>query len=91
MDALTASLDKIRPRSHAPADPAADRITYASFPEPLRAAMKIAATRNGWTRADWAMQTQMLAESMARGCYSAEELTETYRNPPPLLAVKDAA
>ena len=73
-------------------DPAADRITYASFPESLRVAMKLAAQRNGWTRADWAMQTQMLADSMARGCYSAAELATAYRLPPPAgVAMKDAA
>lgn len=74
-----------------PTDPAADRITYASFPESLRTAMKIAAQRNGWCRETWAMQTQMLNTSMLAGCYSADELAAAYRNQPPVLAMKEAA
>lgn len=82
-DALTASLDKIRARTVTPVDPSADRLTYATFPPGLKSAMKLAATRNGWTREDWAMQTALLQAAMLAGQYSHHELAAAYAAPPP--------
>jgi len=73
------------------ADPISDRLTYAAFPSALKAAMKLAAARNGWCRATWAMQTALLQDSMQRGCYLPEELAEAYRNPPPGDRLLEAA
>lgn len=61
----------------------ADRITYAAFPPGLRAAMKTAAARNGWTREDWAMQTALLQAAMLAGQYNPHELAAAYAAPPP--------
>ncbi len=61
----------------------ADRLTYAAFPDNLKLAMKLAATRNGWSREDWAAQTALLHESMLAGRYSAAELAAAYAAPPP--------
>ena len=60
-----------------------DRLTYATFPPGLKAAMKTAATRNGWTREDWAMQTALLQAAMLAGQYSHHELAAAYAAPPP--------
>lgn len=59
-----------------------DRLTYAAFPPGLKSAMKLAATRNGWTREDWALQTAMLAAAMLAGSYSHHELSAAYAAPP---------
>ena len=58
------------------------RTTYAAFPPALKAAMKIAADRNGWCPKTWAQQTEAIAEAMTRG-WTADELADAYRNPPP--------
>lgn len=55
---------------------------YAAFPPALKAAMKVAAERNGWCRKTWAFQTEALADAMTRG-WTADELADAYRNPPP--------
>ena len=59
------------------------RITYAAFPPALKAAMKIAAARNGWCRKTWAFQTEAIAAAMLTGGWTADELADAYRNPPP--------
>lgn len=58
------------------------QFVYATFPDTLKTAMKIAAKRWGWDRETWAMQTAMLQDSMRRGC-TVDELADAYRNPPP--------
>ncbi len=60
-----------------------DRQTYAAFPTTLKAAMKIAATRNGWPREDWALQAALLQAMMLAGQYSHHELSAAYAAPPP--------
>lgn len=64
-------------------DPSADRLIYASFPQCLRNAMKIAAKRFSWTPEDWRMQTLMLQDAMLAGWYSPEEIADAYAKPPP--------
>lgn len=58
------------------------RTLYAGFPPTLKAAMKVAAERNGWCKTTWASQTEALADAMTRG-WTADELADAYRNPPP--------
>ena len=59
------------------------RITYAAFPPALKAAMKIAANRFDWCPKTWAFQTEAIAEAMLTGGWTADELADAYRNPPP--------
>lgn len=59
------------------------REIFASFPQCLRDAMKIAAQRFGWTPEDWRMQTLMLHDAMLAGRYSPEEIAAAYAKPPP--------
>ena len=59
------------------------RITYAAFPPTLKAAMKIAAKRFDWCPKTWAQQTEAIAEAMLAGGWTADELADAYRNPPP--------
>jgi hypothetical protein len=59
------------------------RAAYIAFPPALKAAMKIAADRNGWCRKTWAFQTEAIAEAMLTGGWTADELADAYRNPPP--------
>ena len=63
-----------------------DRITrmrYLAFPPALKAAMKIAANRFDWCPKTWAQQTEAIAEAMLTGGWTAGELADAYRNPPP--------
>ena len=59
------------------------RTTYAAFPPTLKAAMKIAAKRFDWCPKTWAFQTEAIAEAMLTGGWTADELADAYRNPPP--------
>lgn len=59
------------------------RNTYAAFPPTLKAAMKIAAKRFDWCPKTWAQQTEAIAEAMLTGGWTADELADAYRNPPP--------
>lgn len=81
-DAMTTSLDKIRARTHAPVDPAAVRLIYATFPPGLKAAMKLAATRNGWDRETWALQTDLIQTSLLAGSTSETAIIAGYTQPP---------
>lgn len=65
-----------------PADPSADRLTYACFPQALREAMKIAAQRWSWDRETWRYQTALIQETLLSGRYDADELAVAYRNSP---------
>ena len=65
-----------------------DRITYASFPESLRTAMKIAAQRNAWCRATWAMQTALIQDALLAGRVTEPELIAGYRLKPPEMALE---
>lgn len=58
-----------------------DRITYASFPAHLKAAMKIAARNYGWDRATWAMQTQMIQDAMLSGRDTDDNIAARYGAP----------
>jgi hypothetical protein len=63
-----------------------DRITYAGFPDELRAAMRAAARRNGWDRATWRQQTGILHEALEadhRHPQTIARLAAAYANPPP--------
>ena len=63
-----------------------DRITYAGFPDELRAAMRAAARRNAWDRATWRQQTGILHEALVAGHHhpaTVRRLAAAYANPPP--------
>ena len=59
------------------------RTTYAAFPPALKTAMKIAAKRFDWCPKTWVQQTEAIAEAMLTGGWTADELADAYRNPPP--------
>ena len=71
-----------------PVDPISDRLTYAAFPPALKAAMKIAATRNAWCRATWAMQTALIQDALLAGRVTEPELIAGYRLKPPEMALE---
>jgi len=56
----------------------ADRLIYASFPQPLREAMRIAAKRFNWTHDDWRLQTNMIQEALLAGRVTADGLATAY-------------
>jgi len=66
----------------------ADRLTYAAFPAPLKAAMKTAAARNGWCRATWAMQTALIQDALLSGRVLESELVAGYSLKPPEMALE---
>lgn len=88
MDALAASLDKIRARSNTPVDPSADRMTYAAFPAPLKVAMKTAAQRNAWCRETWALQTALIQDALLAGRVLEATLIAGYSLKPPEMALE---
>ena len=88
MSKLNAVLNKIRCDHDAPAppiapdDPIADRLIYASFSQPLRESMRIAAKRFSWGPEDWRLQTVMIQDAMLGGWYDADEIAAAYRDAP---------
>jgi hypothetical protein len=66
-----------------PIDPLTlSRARFASFPDPLKQALRIAAKRHGWGEGEWAYQTDMLSRSMRDGSATAEELAAAYLEDP---------
>ena len=63
-----------------------DRITYAGFPDELRAALRAAARRNGWDRETWRQQTGLLHDALETAHHHPQtiaRLTAAYANPIP--------
>ncbi len=58
-----------------------DRLTYASFPAHLKAAMKIAARNYDWDRETWARQTQMISEALLAGRDTDDNIAARYGAP----------
>ena len=65
-----------------------DRLTYAAFSPALKAAMKLAATRNAWCRETWAMQTALIQDALLAGRVTEPELIAGYRLKPPEMALE---
>lgn len=57
------------------------RLTFATFPTDLRAAMKAAAMRNQWQAEDWPRQIELLQSAMQAG-HGPDALATAYSNPP---------
>lgn len=62
-------------------DAATARLTFATFPTDLRAAMKTAAVRNAWQAEDWPRQIELLSDAMQAG-HTPDALATAYQNPP---------
>jgi len=59
-----------------------DRLTYATFPAELKAAMRAVAQGYGWERDDWRFHTQCCQAAMLKGV-GADDLADRYLNPHP--------
>ena len=64
-----------------------DRLTYAAFSPALKAAMKLAATRNAWCRETWAMQTALIQDALLSGRVLESEIVAGYSLKPPEMAL----
>lgn len=58
-----------------------DRLAYATFPAPLKSAMKTAAARNGWNRESWALQTDLIHRSLLTGTTTEADIIAGYTQP----------
>lgn len=56
------------------------RLTFATFPADLRAAMKSAALRNQWQADDWPLQIALLNDAMLAG-HDPATLATAYSKP----------
>lgn len=58
-----------------------DRLTYATFPAPLKSAMKAVASGYGWGRESWALQTDLIHRSLLTGTTTEADIIAGYTQP----------
>ena len=90
---LEAPVDNLLPMFQTEKPLTESQIRYAAFPANLKAALKAAGERNGWTPADYELQTQLIHDTTTasvsvqdgRAWHPAtlDQLVSAYTNPPP--------